>query len=140
MTAKKYLTQLRNLRLKTRNRIEQCKTLRDNVQFLKGIDYTKDRVQSSGKDQLAETMSNLLDMEREAIDLIGRYNLMYREGVERINSLSRQEYTEILTLRYLEDDKDKRKFEYIACAINYSYDRTCHMHGEALQEFERRFL
>ena len=140
MTAKEYLLQLRSLRLKTQNRIAQCKTLRDNIQFLQGIDYSKDRIQTSAQDQLSETMSKLLDMEQETVELINEYNRMYKEGVERINSLSRHEYTEILTLRYLEDDKDKRKFEHIACEINYSYVRTCHMHGEALQEFERKFL
>ena len=140
MTAKEYLNQLRSLRLKTENKIKQCNSLRENLQFLKGIDYTRDKVQTSACDQLTETMVKLLDLERETIELIDRYNVMYNEGVSRINSLSKHEYTKILTLRYLEDDKDKRKFESIACTINYSYVRTCHMHGEALQEFEKRYL
>lgn len=140
MTAKEYLNRLRKLKRQMNNRIEQCKNIRENLTFLQGIDYSKDRVQTSAKDQLAETMAKLLDMEEEARGLIDEYNKLYNEGIDRINSLSRREYIEILTLRYLEEDTEKRKFESIACAIHYSYVRTCHMHGEALQEFERKFL
>lgn len=140
MTAKEYLQDLRKLKRKTDNRIRQCKNIRENLEFLQGIDYSKDKVQTSAKDQLAETMSKLLDLEKETLELINEYQRMYDEGVERINGLSRKEYVDILTLHYLEDDYEKRKFEHIACVIHYSYVRTCHMHGEALQEFERKYL
>lgn len=140
MTAKEYLLRLRKLRKQVKNKMDQCKNIRENLTFLQGIDYSKDKVQTSAKDQLSEAMSKLIDLEKETIECIEKYNEMYDEGINRINSLSRREYVEILTMRYLEDDHEKRKFEHIACAINYSYVRTCHMHGEALQEFERKFL
>lgn len=140
MTAKEYLQDLRKLKRKTDNRIRQCKNIRENLEFLQGIDYSKDKVQTSAKDQLSEAMATLIDLEAEVVELIKKYQQMYDEGVKRINSLSRKEYVDILTMRYLENDYKKRKFEYIACEIDYSYDRTCHMHGEALQEFERKFL
>lgn len=140
MTAKEYLQDLRKLKRKTDNRKRQCKNIRENLEFLQGIDYSKDKVQTSAKDQLSEAMATLLDLEAEVVELIKKYQQMYDEGVKRINSLSRKEYVDILTMRYLENDYKKRKFEYIACEIDYSYDRTCHMHGEALQEFERKFL
>lgn len=140
MTAKEYLLQLRRLKLKTSNKVEQCKTLRDHLTFLQAIDYAKDKIQTSAKDPLSETMAKLLDLEEEARSDIDKYNELYNEAINRINSLSKYEYMEILRLRYLETDKDKRKFEHIACEINYSYVRTCHLHGEALQEFERKFL
>lgn len=140
MTAKEYLLDLRKLRRKTDNRVKQCKNIRENLMFLQGIDYGKDKIQTSAKDQLADTMSKLLDLEAETVELIHKYEERYNEGVKRINSLSRKEYVDILTMRYLEDDYEKRKFEHIACEINYSYVRTCHMHGEALQEFEKKYL
>lgn len=140
MTAKEYLLDLRKLKRKTENRMKQCENIRDKITFLQGIDYSKDRVQTSTKDQLSEAMATLLDLETETISLIEKYQCMYDEGVKRINGLSRKEYVDILTMRYLEDDYEKRKFEHIACEIGYSYVRTCHMHGEALQEFERKFL
>lgn len=140
MTAKEYLQRLRKTKRIIENKKRQCANIRENIEFLKGIDYSRDRVQTSAKDQMSETMATLIDLENEVARDIVEYEVMYAEGVNRINSLSRQEYIEILTRRYLEDDYEKRKFEYIACEINYSYDRTCHMHGEALQEFKRKFL
>ena len=108
MTAKEYLLDLRKLRRKTDNRVKQCKNIRENLMFLQGIDYGKDKIQTSAKDQLADTMSKLLDLEAETVELIHKYEERYNEGVKRINSLSRKEYVDILTMRYLEYDYEKR--------------------------------
>lgn len=140
MTAKEYLNNLRKLKRRLNNKKRQCENIRENIEFLRGIDYSKDKVQTSAKDPMSETMATLLDLEHEVEEEIQKYTEQYNETVNRINSMSRKEYIDILTMRYLEDDYRKRKFEYIACEIDYSYDRTCHMHGEALQEFERKYL
>lgn len=137
MTAKEYLNQLRKLMLKTNNKIRQCEDIREKVMFLQGIDYSRDRVQTSPQDQLSATMATLMDLENETLGYIAEYTKTYDEAINRINQLSKREYMVILQMRYLEEDPKKRKFERIACEINYSYVRTCHMHGEALQEFEK---
>ena len=140
MTAKEYLTQLRKLMLKTKSRVAQCETIRDHLVFLQGIDYSKDKVQTSAADQLSETMATLLDLEQETVELIYEYNRMYHEALNRIDGLSKWEYVKILKLRYLSEKPSDRKFEHIACELDRSYVRTCHMHGEALQEFEKKYL
>ena len=140
MTAKEYLNSLRKLQRQKNNKIRQCESIRDSLLFLQGIDYQKDKIQTSAKDQLSEAMAKLLDLEDETIECIEKYNIQYNEAINRINNLSKKEYIDILIMRYLEEDPKKRKFEHIACQINYSYVRTCHMHGEALQEFERKYL
>ena len=140
MTAKEYLVQLRKLKIKVKNKKEQCNTLRENIEYIRGQDYSTDKVQTSVTDQMASTMAKLIDLESETLRLIARYELMYDEGINRIHSLSKPEYIFILQTRYLDDDYAKRRFESIACDLNYSYDRTIHLHGEALQEFERKFL
>ena len=137
MTAKEYLTQLRKLMLKTKSRVAQCEMIRNQLIFLQGIDYSKDKVQTSAIDQLSETMTKLLDLEQETVKLVAEYNQMYNEALDRINRLSKWEYMKIIELRYLSEEPSKRKFEYIACQLDRSYVRTCHMHGEALQEFEK---
>ena len=140
MTGKEYLNGLRKLKRKRDNKVRQCQDIRDKILFLQGIDYGKDKVQTSAHDQLSATMAVLLDLESEAMDLIDRYSRLYNEAINRINSLSRKEYIDILLMRYLEEDPKERKFEHIACVINYSYVRTCHLHGEALRELEDRYL
>ena len=140
MTAKEYLNGIRKLKRQTNNKIRQCKDIREKLMFLEGIDYRRDRIQTSSQDQLAATMATLLDLENETIGLIDQYAHLYDEAINRINSLSRKEYIDILLMRYLSDKPKERQFEYIACSINYSYVRTCHMHGEALKELERKYL
>ena len=140
MTAKEYLLDLRKLRKQRDNKMRQYKDLRDSLEYVQAIDYAKDKVQTSAKDQLSETMANLLDLEKDTLECINKYDSMYDEAIDRINGLSKKEYIDILTMRYLDDDPKERKFEHIACVINYSYVRTCHMHGEALQEFEKKYL
>lgn len=139
-TAKEYLFYIRKLKRKISIKKLQIENIRENLEFLRGLDYTKDKVQTSSKDQLGEAMANLIDLENEVAEKIVWFEKKYDEAINRISGLSRREYIDILTMRYLEDDPKKRKFEYIACEINYSYDRTCHLHGEALQEFERKYL
>ena len=54
------------------------------------------------------------------------------ELVDNINKL-KEPYRTILIERYIHD----KNFENIAVELGYSYDRTIHLHGEALQEFDK---
>lgn len=140
MTAKEYLLQVRRCKLHADNKRKQYNHAVENLKFLQGIDYAKDRVQTSPEDSLSVTMAHLVDAEREALEAIEESNRLLQEGTTRINSLSKHEYVEVLTRRYLEDDATKRTFEAISCAMGYTYFHTCHLHGEALQEFEKKFM
>lgn len=140
MTAKEYLLQLRKLQRNATNKQKEYKRIKESLSFLQGIAYDKDRVQTSPKDTLSETITSLVDAENEAVAAISQYIDMYNDCVNKINSLSRYEYVEILSRRYLEDDYQKRRLVSIACDLNYSYERTKHMHGEALQEFSKKYL
>lgn len=140
MTAKEYLLQLRKLQRNATNKQKEYKRIKESLTFLQGIAYDKDRVQTSPKDTLSETISSLVDAENEAVAAITQYLDLYNDCVDKINSLSRYEYVEILSRRYLEDDYQKRRLVSIACDLNFSYERVKHMHGEALQEFSRKYL
>lgn len=140
MTAKEYLLQLRKLQRNATNKQKEYKRIKESLTFLQGIAYDKDRVQTSPKDTLSETISSLVDAENEAVAAITQYLDLYNDCVDKINSLSRYEYVEILSRRYLEDDYQKRRLVSIACDLNFSYERVKHMHGEALQEFSKKYL
>ena len=47
MTAKEYLSQIRRQDIKIGQRIRQLQQMRDRITFMPGIDYAKDRVQST---------------------------------------------------------------------------------------------
>lgn len=140
MTAKEYLQNCHRLKIQMENKKRSYDSIRKSITYLQGVAYERDRVQTSPTDALSNTMAKLVDAEREAMDAIWEYESVYSECMKRINSLSKYEYIRILMLRYFSDDYEARKFESIALDIAYSYVRTCHLHGEALREFEEKFL
>lgn len=140
MTAKEYLLQVQKLKIQAENKKKQYEKARESLSYLDGIRYDKDKIQTSPKDNLSETIVRIVALEDSALAALLKYNEVYAECVDKINALSRKEYVEILSRRYLDDDYSERKFERIACVIDYSYRQTCRMHGEALVEFEKKYL
>ena len=140
MSAKEYLLQAQKLKRQAENKQKQYDKARESVTYLEGIRYDKERVQTSPKDTLSEAVVRLVALEVSALQALVKFNELYADCVDKINSLSKKEYVDILTMRYLSDSYSERKWEYIACKLDYSYRQTCRMHGEALQEFEKKFL
>lgn len=140
MTAKEYLLQVRKTKFNAENKQKQYERIRQSITYLEGLRYDKDRVQTSPRDALSEMMAELIDSESEVLQSLKEYNDIFNDCIDKINGLSKEEYVEILTRRYICDDRDERRFENISVAMGYSYYRTCHLHGEALQEFEEKYL
>lgn len=140
MTAKEYLLRLRKSQINAENKQKQYDKIRKSITYLEGLRYDKDRVQTSPKDSLSEMVAELVDAENAVLQSLKEYNDLFNDCVDKINGLSKAEYAEILSRRYICDDKEERRFENISVAMGYSYYRTCHIHGEALQEFEDKYL
>lgn len=136
MTAKDYLRQLRRLSLQIANKEKQIKSLQEHMTFLRGISYDTDRVQTSPRDAMSESVARLVDLKNEAEADILKLEELRDDCIRKINGLSKREYIAILHARYV----DGMNFEKISCDIGYSYYRTCRMHGEALEEFEKKYL
>lgn len=140
MTAKEYLSKLRIYEQSANNKQKQYELIRKGIRYLESIRRDEEELGTMPQGTLSDSIAKLKDSEKEVVAEIERYINLYNDGVEKINSLSRPEYVEILTRRYLENDHIKRKLEWIAVDLQFSYDRIRHMHTEALQEFSRRFL
>lgn len=140
MTAKEYLSKLRIYEQSANNKQKQYELIRKGIRYLESIRHDEEELGTTPQGTLSDSIAKLKDSEKEVVAEIERYINLYNDGVEKINSLSRPEYVEILTRRYLENDHIKRKLEWIAVDLQFSYDRIRHMHTEALQEFSRRFL
>lgn len=140
MTAKEYLSKLRIYEQSANNKQKQYELIRKGIRYLENIRHDEEELGTTPQGTLSDSIAKLKDSEKEVVAETERYINLYNDGVEKINSLSRPEYVEILTRRYLENDHIKRKLEWIAVDLQFSYDRIRHMHTEALQEFSRRFL
>lgn len=137
MTVKEYLLQIKKNNIRINQLKRQIDCLRSEVVFIPGIDYSKDRVQSSGDGSAAanKAIERLYDMERRLDGIIDRYMDEKTRIITEIQSLDKPEHIEVLYMRYVED----QSLEQIACSLSYSYYWTAHLHGDALQAFDKKF-
>lgn len=136
ISAKAYLQQIRLYRNRIEVKKKEAAGLQESISFLKGIDYSGDRVQTSPQDRMSEDVARLLDLEKEISTLIEQYHYEVDKRINQIHQLKNETYEKILVMRYIEDIP----LDEIAKRIPYSYYWACHIHGEALKEFSERFL
>ena len=132
MGAKDYLNQIRLLDIRVGQRIEELNEMRQRISLLTGIDYSKDRIQSSpssGNKQIEE----LVDFENTVLDLIHKETKLKHKVIGEIQELSNPVHVDLLFRRYVEC----HSFEKIACDMGYAYNYVCTLHGEALKEFDK---
>lgn len=131
MRAKEYLGQIRRLErqiIRTREEIERNRALLLGA----GLDYSKDRIQTTPEDMLSRVMAEIVDLEAEQAERIRLLSKTRDRIIEEISALPDFRHGELLYLRYVEG----RRLEEIAVAMNLSFGRVRHMHGEALKSFE----
>ena len=131
---KKYLGEIRTLRRRAETLGERLRELRAQATLLTGIDYSKVIVQTSPSDMMSDIMSELADMEKRYRDAIVTYQRTVDERARWIYLIGRAQYEEILERRYLRG----QTIEEISRAMNISYERSKHLHGEALEAYRRK--
>ena len=119
---------------------------------LKAITYDKERVQVSPDNRLEaiyakiETVSSKLSemVIKEKLDLrkkVAVYEDKIKVIADQIAGMDKADHAEILRLRYVETEEDGRemRLERIAVEMNRTFDRVRHLHGEALEEFRKKY-
>ena len=142
MTAKEYLTETLKLRHAARALADKAEMLRTEIAGVKAITYDKERIQTSPENRVEDLMIRLIEIEERYKETLRRYyaGILIRE--KQIAEIGRNDYEEILRMRYIETDEKGRRLslEEIAVKTHRSFDRIRHLHGEALAEFTRRYL
>ncbi len=136
MTAKEYLNQIRALKHKIDHRQEQIDELRASVAYPGAIDYAKDKIQSSNKRNMDDIVACYLDKYDLLEKDMSTYIMLKDKIIREVENLDNISFSNLLYKRYIEF----KSLEQIAVEMCYSYDRTRHMHGYALQEFGRKYL
>lgn len=137
MTAKEYLLQIKNIHTKIENKKERIARLSAIVSSPGVPELKADVVQSSPKKDKTEMMIVEKTRLQDEVE-----RLMYEEAVliinigRQIDRMKNPTYSRLLHLRYEEHMTFKEISERIGC----KYKRTCNLHGEALNEFERVYL
>ena len=142
MTAKEYLSEALKYRRAMNTLKERAESLRTELIGLKAITYDRDRVQISPTNKIEELMPRLIEIEERYGEMIFKYHKALLIRTAQVEEIGRDDYAEILRLRYLETNaKGKRhSLNEIAEKTHRSFDWVRHLHGQALRAFERKYL
>jgi len=136
--AKEYLLQLQWLDNAIKQKNEELKDLQRQVKGIKGIDYSKERVQSSPSAEapFENPVSRIIDLEAEINNEIMAFVSKKHKIINQIQDLKNNDYSSLLYDRYVK----YKSLERICVDMNFSYDYIRHMHGYALKDFENKVL
>ena len=135
--AKKHLQTLYRYEQRIARLNEQKRSLYGSYGF-GSVDYSKDRVRSSPESDASFTriVEKIADVEIK-IDRLVDQLIDEREVItEQIEGMENEAFKTLLYKRYVKYER----FEQIATEMNYTYEWVRHLHGYALEEFERRYL
>lgn len=134
MKAKDYLKQVELLDEKIDQRNKQIYDLRQMAVAGKGIDYSKDKIQTSvSGDAISEIVIKYIDLENDLNKQIDEFVDLKNKIINEIQSLKDINYVKLLYKRYIE----YKRLEVIAVEMNYTYTYVRTLHGQALQEFDK---
>ena len=138
MKAKEYLQQLQRLDTVINQKIKEVHDLRIQAQSTGGLDYSKERVQSSpsGDAPFVKPICRIIDLEAEINAEIDKFIDEKHKIINQIQSLKNSDYISLLFKRYVEF----KSLERICVEMNFSYDYIKHLHGYALKDFEDKIL
>lgn len=134
MTAKEYLSKIQTYRQMLAALELRIEELYSKADGLKAITYDKDRVQITVENQFEELVVKLIAEADKWVTLRVKCEREMRKRVERIHKLDNPTYIRLLTLRYIEE----KRWEEIACIMNYTFRHVIRLHGAALADFARR--
>lgn len=136
MTPKEYLNQIRCLDEKLRHRKQQIEEIRTKCESISGIDYSKDRVQTSNGNGQEKILVKYLDMVKELEADLLLFRIKQTNIIREIEELSDERYMRLLYSRYVQ----YKSLEQIAVEMNYNYFYIKHIHGEALEQFRKEVM
>ena len=131
MNPKEELNQYKFKIKKVSEALEEYERFKERAEKITAIISDNPAHSNKISDKVGDNATKMADLNKEYQD---RWLEAERERlniVEKINKVA-EPYRTILMERYVHD----KSFEQISCEISYSYDRTIHLHGEALKEFE----
>ncbi len=132
---KQELKNIKYLDFKINSSIEELERLKSYQDLLKGIDYTKDKVQSSNKFDISDTIIKIVDLELQISKDINTLIKKKNELKFQIAILEPTMY-QILYLRYFK----YLSWSEISSQIYYSEGYIKKLHGIALEILRKNVM
>lgn len=138
MKAKDYLKRLKRLDTIINQKMQELSALRSTAGSPAGIDYSKERVQTSpsGDAPFVHAVHKIIELEKEINAEIDKFVDEKHTIINQIQGLTKVTHIQLLFKRYVE----YKNFETIAIEMNFTYQYVIELHGYALQEFEKTYL
>lgn len=135
MTAKQYLRQVRKAQLQIQRLTEEIEERRTAI-LSTSAPILGDRVQTSPSDHFAAAMAKLIDIDMKRAEEVLDYEILKDRISEQVRTIEPELYRTVLYKRYI----NAKSLQQIAAEEGYSYDWICHVHGDALLAFARKWL
>lgn len=113
------------------SKLRQLEGLKNTRGSIKGLDYSKDRIQCERVNSLEETVMKIIETENKINKDIDKLVDMKDNARKEINKIDGVEGM-VLEMRYLEC----MRWEEIAYRLNYSIQHIYRIHGQALMEIK----
>lgn len=127
----RYLKEVRDLAVRHRVKEMYVKSLEEDASSVGGIDYRHVVAgQMPNIDKVPNSVANLIEMKREAEEMMEEYSELKREAVRLLDEMDGT-YGRLLSLYYV----TALPWIAVAEALNYSEDWVKHMRNDALCEF-----
>ena len=130
MTAKEYLSQAFHIDQRISSKLSQVMWLREAATNCTATLTDMPRPDSPSRQQIADTICKIVDLEREINEDIDRLGDWKAEARRAINAVSDPDQQLILELRYL----CYKPWNEIMTELGYSEPTVYRLHGEALKK------
>ena len=130
MTAKEYLSQAFHIDQRISSKLSQVMRLREAATNCTATLTDMPRPDSPSRQQMADTICKIVDLEREINEDIDRLVDLKAEARRTINAVSDPDQQLILELRYL----CYKPWNEIMTELGYSEPTIYRLHGEALKK------
>ena len=134
MSGKDCLQQIQVMDIRIKQKMDQLEDMKRMRTYLRGACIGSGSKSGNMSDGFSKMSDKLIDLERTLNQEIEAYQLMKNEQINRIQSLSKPEYMEVLYKRYVE----YKTVERISYEMNYTYKYTSRLIANAVKEFEKQ--
>lgn len=136
MDTKTYLGQVRWLNRRIENKLAEIYRLRVMISNASAIPIENDKVQKSrNTDILGDTVSKIVDKEREVDKLVDTYIEKRDLIVKQIDGMDDIDMYHILSLRYVRG----MSFRAVGESTGWSLSQTKRIHNKAIAAFDARY-
>lgn len=137
MRAKEHLLQAQALSVKIENKKDRIRIINEKLTAPAVPELKPDKIQSSpALDRFEKLVVEKTQLEGELQDMVCEYTAFVLKTGKEIDSLDVPLYARLLHLRYIEG----KSLWDISQLLEYDYGYIRHTHGEALQEYAKRYL